>query len=90
MGVQIQLCLRHKTTKEMQQQLRVSRVPIQVYAALQDSTIPTKDQLHMAKQLDAQCHEASTAHLCVIDDFDTLTSLQLSLIAGTLTATGST
>ncbi len=85
MGMQIQLCLRHKTTEEMQQQLRTSQVPIQVYAALQDSTIPTRDQLRMAKQLNARCHEASTAHFCVIDDFDTLTSLQLSLIADTVT-----
>ena len=82
--VQIQLCLTHKTTTEMQHQLHSSSVPIQVYAALHDQTIPTPDQLKMAKRLGAQCYEASTAHLCVIDDFDTLTALQLSLIASTI------
>ncbi|KAK9867289.1 hypothetical protein WJX84_001027 [Apatococcus fuscideae] len=55
---QIQLCLKHKTTKEMQRALCISPVPIMTYVALQDKTIPVRDQLKMTKRLGAQSHEA--------------------------------
>ena len=79
--LQLQLCMKHKTTKDMQQQLRDSHIPIAVYVALQDKTIPTRNQLKMAKHLGAHSHEAKTAHMCVIEDFNALISAQNALIA---------
>ena len=79
--MQLQLCLKHKTTKQMQKQLRDSHVPIAAYVALQDKVVPTRLQMKMAERLGAHAHEAKTAHMCVIEDFNALLSAQIALIA---------